>query len=740
MAQKSVPDIAPPPHAERLIGRLRKLTHPLIQLWAWPGSGQRNLLRLLAREVAAEDPARGAGTALARSLGKRERSSWLIWDSLGAPPWSLVEVARTGAGRQLLFTGRMRWFLSKENVVQHLRPGELLLTEAEVAQLVRDVVPGVTSQEVIRRLWLATEGWLRPLELALAAGAAKGRPEPTAEALLQVPAMMDFFREQVLGPMPPPFPDLLLELSAGETLDPGFWRELWQDEGQVRALQHLVEVHGLVTERSGGALRLPRLLTAFLRWERGRLWPSRRSFALFHRLALADYSLGRPASALRSLVEGGDPLRRLQLIELDWLTLLADTPATWLRKVSGAVPLPIGSPGRLLGLAAEGVLGSRRVAREKLCQLLPTLGEATTPLAVVAERVLWTLEGRKISRRQEVATRQLLLEQATLPSRIDAWLASLADPSERLEPQPPAGAPLGDHLRALARGAGLSLSLDVAGTAPDATPPRPEASASPVEDRLSFRVRLLGIPQVIRRAPSAGAEARDQEISWPLRRAFGVFALLASAPDFRASREELVDILWSQEPDGVVRRNFHPTLSHLRRTLRGGLADAPPPLILQNGIYSLNLEIDWRIDLLRFERLVDQGDERAALGDPNAAIELWRAAWAEYRGPFLEGHYASWVQGRREELNRRYLTTLLHLGEAYVVLGEIEGAMDAYRTLLIADPLQERVHLALMRLYGRQGRRDLARRQYERLRTILDEELGIEPMHETLAEYQRLIG
>ena len=65
--------------------------------------------------------------------------------------------------------------------------------------------------------------------------------------------------------------------------------------------------------------------------------------------------------------------------------------------------------------------------------------------------------------------------------------------------------------------------------------------------------------------------------------------------------------------------------------------------------------------------------------------------------------------------------------------------MDAYRSVLLEDPLQERVHLAVMRLYAHQGRRDLVRKQYDRLCTLLLEELGVEPMPQTTREYHRLM-
>ena len=44
-----------------------------------------------------------------------------------------------------------------------------------------------------------------------------------------------------------------------------------------------------------------------------------------------------------------------------------------------------------------------------------------------------------------------------------------------------------------------------------------------------------------------------------------------------------------------------------------------------------------------------------------------------------------------------------------------------------------------MRLYAARGRRDLVRRQYERLSLLLRTELGIEPLPETAEEYHRLM-
>jgi DNA-binding SARP family transcriptional activator len=238
----------------------------------------------------------------------------------------------------------------------------------------------------------------------------------------------------------------------------------------------------------------------------------------------------------------------------------------------------------------------------------------------------------------------------------------------------------------------------------------------------------------------AGDAGGSREVSWPLKKALRVFTYLASSPELEASREELVEAVWGDEDDAAVERNFHPTLSHLRRALTRALPGLPPPLQLRGGSYRLSPAIDWRIDVVEFDALLKRGRQRHEAGDASAAIEHWQAAWRLYGGPFLAGEHGDWVSERREALLQSYVELLRGLGETLLESGELQRAMDAYRSLLIADRLQERAHVAMMRIYARLARRDLVRRQYDRLSELLRDELGVEPLAETTAEYHRLMG
>lgn len=264
--------------------------------------------------------------------------------------------------------------------------------------------------------------------------------------------------------------------------------------------------------------------------------------------------------------------------------------------------------------------------------------------------------------------------------------------------------------------------------------PAASPAASALADRPAFRVGLLGRPQV-ERLTEAGSVA----IRFPLRRSFQTLAYLSSSPDLCASRDELIEEIWSGESPADVLRNFHPTLSHLRRSLSAGLAPRVVPLLLHEGIYRLNPEIDWRIDWVELGALVERARAETTLR-PETAAEYLRRAWSLYRGSFLPRVDGEWAAPRRDRSQRTYLDLLKSLGDLELQLGRQEPALDAYRALLSEDPLEERVHVAVMRLYGAQGRRDLVRRQYDRLCGLLLGELGLEPLDETTREFHQLMA
>jgi DNA-binding SARP family transcriptional activator/ketosteroid isomerase-like protein len=259
-----------------------------------------------------------------------------------------------------------------------------------------------------------------------------------------------------------------------------------------------------------------------------------------------------------------------------------------------------------------------------------------------------------------------------------------------------------------------------------------------------FKVALLGTPRV-----SLSKDLRTRvngaiEVQWPLKKALKILVYLATSHEFEASREQLIDAVWTDEQEAKVEKNFHPTLSHLRRTLASYWKEAleermPKPLLFVGGVYRLNPDIGWLVDTLELERLTQEGVALRTT-DVDGCLAFLQTACELYRGPFLEGYYEPWTVIHRDRFQRLYLDMLRDMAEIFTEQGKLTDALDSYRRVLFEDPLRERVHVSLMKVYADLGRRDLVRRQYEKLSNLLNDELGVEPLPDTTSEFHRLMG
>jgi DNA-binding SARP family transcriptional activator len=235
------------------------------------------------------------------------------------------------------------------------------------------------------------------------------------------------------------------------------------------------------------------------------------------------------------------------------------------------------------------------------------------------------------------------------------------------------------------------------------------------------RIGLLGVPRVERRAAVGMVP-----VAWSFKRPLRILAYLASAPDLQASREEIVSILWPESSEEAIRRNLHPAVSWLRRSVWPG-GGAGGVVLLRDGVYSLDPTLHWEVDVRLFLERIEDGARHLARG----RVEEAEASW--------EGWSERWVQAQRDELQLRFTDLLRRLGDLKANHGRLAEAEDAYRTLLLEDPLEEGVHVAIMRIYAARGRRDLVNRQYERLRQVLMQELRVEPSPPTMEAFNELM-
>ena len=200
------------------------------------------------------------------------------------------------------------------------------------------------------------------------------------------------------------------------------------------------------------------------------------------------------------------------------------------------------------------------------------------------------------------------------------------------------------------------------------------------------------------------------------RRALATLSLHAPAS---TPVDVLNDVLW---PDGPPSTNaLQAVMSKLRKAI------APITIDVSGSAYSLGLGAA-ELDVHRFERLVTAGREAAAAGHFDDAVSRLDDALALWGGrPFDD--VADLAIGRAPVarlLSMREAARTTRL-ECSIDGGQIEAAAVELESLVVAEPLVERWWALLMIARYRQDRQADALRAFQEARTILADELGLEP-------------
>jgi len=214
-----------------------------------------------------------------------------------------------------------------------------------------------------------------------------------------------------------------------------------------------------------------------------------------------------------------------------------------------------------------------------------------------------------------------------------------------------------------------------------------------------------------------------------------LFAYLAANRLRAASRGELMDAVWPEGLPGSPDSTLSALVSKLRRVI---------------GQERLEGRSELRL-VLGDEAWVDAEASVAALHRAEAAHvnSDWPAAWVAARvaqhiavRPFVAGEHAPWIEERQRQLEGTYLRALELVAYASLRIGgsELDTAERSTRSLVRRAPFRESGYRYLMEVLAAQDNRAEALHVYERLRTLLRDELGAAPSPATQALHRALLG
>ncbi len=247
----------------------------------------------------------------------------------------------------------------------------------------------------------------------------------------------------------------------------------------------------------------------------------------------------------------------------------------------------------------------------------------------------------------------------------------------------------------------------------------------------TLRIQMLGGFRIWR--GTTEIQARE----WQREKSRQLLQLLINYRGQWIQREQICAWLWPESDSIAAERQFKVTLNALNVAIEPQRPPRTPPFFIrrQGLAYSFAPSYGCWIDVDEFDlRLsgVLQAEPELALRNSRTAIQL-------YRGDYLpELLYESWASEERERLLARYLSAATDLAARLVQQGVLTEAIECCEQILRRDRCYEEAYQVLMQAHARSGSRSQAIRTYTRCVQSLNDELGIEPLPETIQMYDRI--
>jgi len=254
-----------------------------------------------------------------------------------------------------------------------------------------------------------------------------------------------------------------------------------------------------------------------------------------------------------------------------------------------------------------------------------------------------------------------------------------------------------------------------------------------------LQLSLFGVPVV---------KHSQTTLTFSTRKALALLVYLAVEGGLH-TRKALSESFWAELDAEHGRAALRATLLELRRLFeRSHDASERAHLRIERDTLGIEQDGSLLLDLRLVEsasKLVEHGVESLVGQAREELLQQLEQAARLVRGPFLAGFtlrdsqfFDDWFSQHREYWHLRVYQVFDALSLLYEQGGDVERAIDIVNRWLSFDPLNEEGSRRLMRLRFSQGDRVGALRAYSRCRTVLAEELQVEPEPETVALANRI--
>lgn len=250
--------------------------------------------------------------------------------------------------------------------------------------------------------------------------------------------------------------------------------------------------------------------------------------------------------------------------------------------------------------------------------------------------------------------------------------------------------------------------------------------------KTALRANLLGALQIL-------DGERDCTPSAPKPRNLLVLLLLRA--NLVVHVQALIEELWGPNPPASAETTLQTYIYQLRKLLADRVnASSQAVLITKSRGYLLRID-PLQLDVVLFERLVQEGRAALQAGDPECASRIFCRALALWNGPALADVAAGpLLRAHVIALEERRVVALESRIEADLLMGRHRELVGELKSLVEVHEYHEWMHAQPMLALFHSGRRAEALEAFHSFRRKLDEELGLQPSSDLNRLQRELLG
>ncbi|HVE63967.1 MAG TPA: BTAD domain-containing putative transcriptional regulator [Mycobacteriales bacterium] len=185
--------------------------------------------------------------------------------------------------------------------------------------------------------------------------------------------------------------------------------------------------------------------------------------------------------------------------------------------------------------------------------------------------------------------------------------------------------------------------------------------------------------------------------------------------DRAVARTVIAAAMWPDVAESRAGDSLRSALSRLDPVTHRAVVASTSGLRLGDAV-----EVDFRAAQALARRLLQTGT-------PIPASDLSQGAVAVLSNELLPDWHDEWVAGQAEDWRQLRVSALEEQARLLTERGKLARAAEAARAAIRVEPHRESAHAVLIRVHLAGGNQSEALRAYDRYRTLLEVDLGLEP-------------